>query len=168
MGNRRRVAKKQRGASPILRSPHTNRQTERRLVRTPKYFLLPSLKHGRAELTEEQSEQLLCTLIVGLHKFQIGVISLTCLEPSHVATYVFCCHAQGKLDFGAILHQTHLCLDPVHSESSCLICCEATGIGRCIRQPPFNMGFIASIVRRPAPSAPRLRYELGRRGQEAL
>jgi hypothetical protein len=89
-------------------------------------------------------------------------------EPSSVPANVLRCHAQGKFDSGTILHQAHICMDPVYSKSSRLVCCATACVGRCFRQPSSDVGFVTATVRRPAPSPPRFWYEFGRRGQEAL
>jgi hypothetical protein len=69
----------------------------------------------RAELTEEQSEQLLSTLVVCSESSLHGLTQLTSPESCRVATKIVCCHTQDNLDFSTVLHQAHIRMDSMHS-----------------------------------------------------
>lgn len=55
---------------------------------------------------------------------------LTLPAPPRYAPDIFPSYSEAMLDSCAVLHQTHLQLDPVHTESSRFVCITAAGVGR--------------------------------------
>jgi hypothetical protein len=46
---------------------------------------------------------------------------LTYVESCRIAAHIIHCHTQGDLDFGTVLCQANICLDPLYSQSDSLL-----------------------------------------------